>query len=90
MTDLAYISEPSKEDFWIYDSLAGIDMLVEVDSSEQLQKAKRVANEAIAKWLEATDEDKENWYKGYAEVVQEALAEANIKASIYIKMEGDE
>lgn len=72
--------------FGVYSDLLDIDYMVEIDDPKYLEEAKEITDKALQKWAEAED-DSEEWYKGFVEIVKEALVEAEIAARFYTRME---
>ena len=87
MDDYTFIFPVEVENsFWCYSSMMGFCFFVEITSPENLEKAKEVAEEALTKWAESTENDTE-YYKGYAEIVDDFLRVAGISHDIYVRME---
>ena len=72
--------------FGVYSDMLDIDYMVEVDNSKYLEEAKEITDKALQKWAEAED-DSEEWYKGFVEIVKDSLKEAEIAAKFYTRME---
>ena len=88
--DYKYIYPEGSNTFWVYSESADIDYLVSLPYSEVIDEAKEIAENAVAAWIEAEDETDPNWYKGFVEVVKEALEKANIPARIYVREDVEE
>lgn len=90
MNDYKYIYPEGSNTFWVYSESADIDYLVSLPYSEVIDEAKLIAESAITAWIEAEDETDPNWYKGFVEVVKEALEKANIPVRIYVREDVEE
>ena len=88
MKDYDFIYPESDHSFWVYSENMDIDYLVSLNQPDDLEDAKAIAEWKVTKWAEANNENNPNWYKGFVEVVEEALSEADIDARIYVRMEG--
>lgn len=73
--------------FWCCSDMAKYEYLVELERSEDLERAMETADEELYKYgnPEESDDYDYYYYVGYVEVVQNAFEKVGIKASFYDK-----
>ena len=84
---MIYVSPIDNCCFWCNSDAADFAYVVECLSESDFEKATEIAERELTNWCQAPNEDSSYWYKGFVEVVQDALNEEGIQANYYVNID---
>lgn len=89
MNDKYYINRIDNCCFWCVGDLANFAFIVELKSESDYDKATEIAERELGYWCNPESSSEPDVYRsmGYVEPVRDALEDARIDATYYVKME---